>query len=184
MEYYVDNFGYVHGDIDDSCTSGIDKILYRQQMEATEKVLNNIESQIKKEKEIKKMKTPEIIDVKMKVENKVVEVTFADFTTEKAVCIEPDVFDMERAIATCVAKKAMGGSGAYNNAVRKGLKVWENELKKHEFEKAEKERIEKKHAKLKAYKQRRRERRAAEEKERQIEIQKEAYIRAMKEIEK
>lgn len=48
------------------------------------------------------MKTPEIINVKMKVENKVVEVTFADFTTEKAVCIEPDVFDMERAIATKV----------------------------------------------------------------------------------
>lgn len=50
MVYYVDTFGYVHGDIDDSCTSGIDKILYRQQMEATEKALNNIKSQIKKRK--------------------------------------------------------------------------------------------------------------------------------------
>ena len=131
MECYIDTFGDVHFDIDDFYTSGIDKISCRLQIEATEKALNNIKSQVEKEKEIRKMKTPEIIDVKMKVENKVVEVAFADFTKEKAVCIEPDVFDMERAIATCVAKKAMGGSGAYNNAVRKGLKVWENELKKH-----------------------------------------------------
>ena len=188
MGHYVDTFGDVYSNTDDSCTIGIDNILHRQQLlqflEASNCALNNIESQIKKEKEIKKMKTPEIIDVKMKVKNKVVEVAFADFTKEKAVCIEPDVFDMERAIATCVAKKAMGGSGAYNKAVRKGLKVWEKRLKKQEFDKAEKERIEKKRAKLKAYKQRRRERKEAEEKERQIEIQKEAYIRAMKELEK
>lgn len=94
MECYIDTFGDVHFDIDDFYTSGIDKILCRLQMESTEKALNNIKSQV------------------------------------------------------------------------------------------EKDRIKKKRAKLKAYKQRRRERKTSEEKERQIEIQKEAYIRAMKELEK
>ena len=129
-------------------------------------------------------KIPAIKDVNILVENKVVEVTFEDKTKEKAVCLEPDTFDLERAISICLAKKVMGGSSAYNNAVKKGLKVYDNKLNREIAEKAEKERTEKKRAKLKAYKQRRRERKIAEEKERQIEIQKEAYVRAMKELEK
>ena len=129
-------------------------------------------------------KIPAIKDVNILVENKVVEVTFEDKTKEKAVCLEPDTFDLERAISICLAKKVMGGSSAYNNAVKKGLKVYYDKLKHEIAEKTEKERIERKRAKLKAYKQRRRERKIAEEKERQIEIQKEAYVRAMKELEK
>lgn len=129
-------------------------------------------------------KIPAIKDVNILVENKVVEVTFEDKTKEKAVCLKPDVFDLERAISICLAKKVMGGSSAYNNAVKKGLKVYDDKLKHEIAEKEEKERIEKKRAKLKVYKQRRKERKVAEEKERQIEIQKEAYIRAMKELEK
>lgn len=129
-------------------------------------------------------KIPAIKDVKILVENKVVEVTFEDETKEKAVCLEPDTFDLERAISICLAKKVMGGSSAYNNAVKKGLKVYDNKLNREIAEKTEKERIERKRAKLKAYKQRRKERKIAEENERQIEIQKEAYIRAMKELKK
>ena len=129
-------------------------------------------------------KIPAIKDVNILVENKVVEVTFEDKTKEKAVCLEPDTFDLERAISICLAKKVMGGSSTYNNAVKKGLKVYDDKLKHEIAEKEEKERIEKKRAKLKVYKQRRKERKVAEEKERQIEIQKEAYIRAMKELEK
>lgn len=129
-------------------------------------------------------KIPAIKDVSILVDNKVVEVTFEDKTKEKAVCLEPDVFDLERAISICLAKKVMGGSSAYNNAVKRGLRVYEDKLNHEIAEKSEKERIEKKRAKLKAYKQRRKERKIAEENERQIEIQKEAYIRAMKELEK
>lgn len=129
-------------------------------------------------------KIPAIKDVNILVENKVVEVTFEDKTKEKAVCIKPDMFDLERAISICLAKKVMGGSSAYNNAVKKGLKVYEDKLRHEIIEKEEKERIERKRAKLKAYKQHRKERKIAEENERQIEIQKEAYIRAMKELEK
>ena len=70
MGHYVDTFGDVYDDIDDSYAMDINSIISRKQFfEASNCALNNIESQIKKKKEIKKMKTPEIIDVKMKVEN-------------------------------------------------------------------------------------------------------------------
>lgn len=58
MGHYVDTFGDVYSDTDDSCTISIDNILYRQQLrqfsKASDRALNNIESQIKNEKEIKK----------------------------------------------------------------------------------------------------------------------------------
>lgn len=123
---------------------------------------------------------PKITDVKVIVPNKVVEVTFADGTKEKSVCREPDVFSLESAISICISKKIMGGSSAYNNAVKRGVKVYEDKRKKEELDKAEQERIEKKRAKRQAYKKRRAAKREEIEKEKQIEIQKEAYIRAMK----
>lgn len=81
----------------------------------------------------------------------------------------------------------MGGSSAYNNAVKRGIKVYENKQKKEAAEKAEQERIKKKRAKRLAYKERRAVKMAEEEKQRklkereeQISIQTEAYLRAMK----
>lgn len=126
---------------------------------------------------------PKITDVKIIVPNKVVEVTFSDGTKEKSVCREPDVFSLESAISICISKKIMGGSSAYNNAVKRGIKVYEDKLKREEFDKAEQERIEKRRAKRQAYKERRDAKREEIEKEKQIEIQKEAYIRAMKAME-
>lgn len=120
-----------------------------------------------------------IKDVNILVENKVVEVTFADGTKEKAVCQEPDVFSLETAIAICLSKKIMGGSSAYNNAVKRGVKVYEDKIKEAELAKAEHERIAKKRAKRLAYKERKMAKRKAQEREEKIEIQKEAYIRAM-----
>lgn len=120
-----------------------------------------------------------IKDVNILVPNKVVEVTFADGIKEKAVCREPDVFSLETAIAICISKKIMGGSSAYNNAVKRGVKVYEDKLKEAELAKAEHERIEKKRAKRLAYKEKKTAKRKAQEREEKIEIQKEAYIRAM-----
>ena len=122
---------------------------------------------------------PIVTDVRIIVPNKVVEVTFSDGTKEKAVCHKDDTFTLEAAIAICISKKIMGGSSAYNNAVKRGIKVYEDKLKREEFNKAEQERIEKRRAKRLAYKKRREEKKVQVEKERQIEIQKEAYIRAM-----
>ena len=123
-----------------------------------------------------------IKDVNVIIPDKVVEVTFGDGTKEKSVCREPDVFSLEQAIAICIGKKIMGGSGAYNNAIKRGLKVYEDKLKKEKIDKAEQERIANKHAKRIAYKKRKAAEREQAEKERQIEIQKEAYIRAIEEM--
>jgi hypothetical protein len=124
-----------------------------------------------------------IRDVNIIVPKKVVEVTFADGTKQKSVCQEPDVFSLETAISICLLKKIMGGSSAYNNAVKRGVKVYENKLKKIEEDKAEQERIAKKRTKREAYKARRVAKREATEKEKAIAIQTEAYIRAMEEME-
>lgn len=127
-----------------------------------------------------------VVDVNIVVPDKVVEVTFADGTKEKSVCREPDVFSLESAISICISKKIMGGSSAYNNAVKRGMKVYEDKQKKEAAKKAEQERIEKKRAKRLAYKERRAAKRFEEEKQRkareredQIAIQMEAYLRAM-----
>lgn len=133
-----------------------------------------------------RIKFHEIKDVNIIVPNKVVEVTFADGTKEKSVCREPDTFSLESAISICISKKIMGGSSAYNNAVKCGMKVYEDRQKREATEKEERERIEKKRAKRLAYKERRAVKRAEEEnkrkareREEKIAIQTEAYLRAM-----
>lgn len=125
-----------------------------------------------------------IKNVEIIIPNKVVEVTFTDGVKTKSVCREPDVFSLETAIGICISKYIMGGSGAYNNAVKSGLKLYSDKIKKEAEEKAEQERINKKRKKRIAYKERRKAKKELEEKERQIEIQKEAYLRAMKEMER
>lgn len=119
---------------------------------------------------------PQIADVNIIVPDKVVEVTFADGTKEKSVCRESDIFSLESAISICISKKIMGGSSAYNNAIKRGMKVYEKKLEFEKHQKEEQERIEKKRAKRLAYK----ERRATKRREEQIAIQTEAYLRAMK----
>ena len=125
----------------------------------------------------------QVADVNVIVQDKVVEVTFLDGTKEKSVCREPDVFSLEQAIGICISKKIMGGSGAYNNTIKRAIKVYEEKLREEQRDKEEQERIERKRAKKKAYKARRATKREQVEREKQIEIQKEAYVRAMKEVE-
>lgn len=120
-----------------------------------------------------------IKDVDILVPNKVVQVTFTDGSTEKAVCQEPDVFSLEQAISICIAKKMMGGSGAFNNAVRHGIRVYNYKLNKEVADKAEQERIAKKKTKDAEKRALRRAKKEQQEKEKQIEIQAEAFVRAM-----
>lgn len=119
-----------------------------------------------------------ITDVNMIVPNKVVEVTFNAGDKQKAVCQEPDIFSLEQAISICLAKHLLGGTSAYNKAVKNGVKVYEENKKEMQSIKEEDERIAKRRAKKAAYMKRRAEKRREE----QIEIQKEAYIRALKEV--
>lgn len=114
-----------------------------------------------------------IDDVKIVVPNKVVEVTFDDRTKEKAVCAKEDTFSLDAAITICIAKHMLGGSSAYNNAVRKANKILVNKAK------ADAEQKTKRVAKYEAYKKRK----AEKKREQEIELRKEAYKRAMKELE-
>lgn len=119
-----------------------------------------------------------ITDVNILVPNKVVEVTFVDGDKQKSVCQEPDVFSLEQAISICLTKHLLGGSSTYNKVIKDGMKVYKKKLDEDKAAKAEKERIAKRRSKKAAYMKRK----AEKKREEQIEIQKEAYIRAMESI--
>ncbi len=126
---------------------------------------------------------PDITDVSV-ANDRVVFVTFADGTKEKAVLAADDQFSLEQGISICITKKLLSmktednGSSVYNKIVEKGLKVVEDKKKKAEAEKQEKQVKSNRIKKLKAKKARK----ANAAREAQIEIQKEAYLRAMREF--
>ena len=141
----------------------------------------------------------EIKDINIIVPNKVVEVTFVDNHKEKMICHQDDEFDLSRCLFIAIAKrmykqsytcegieyKATGLSmlKEYVKIVDKAIKAYEKKLtdiaKAENEHKAYLERIEKKRIK----KAERDTRRSNAVKEEMIEMQKEAYIRAMDEIE-
>lgn len=109
------------------------------------------------------------------INDKVVIVTFADGTTEKAVCSPKDAFDLERAIEICICKKVFGGTKAYNNAIKDALKDVAAIDKQKKADKEKAERIAKKKAKEIERKILRREKKRQE----QVDIQAEAFLKAM-----
>ena len=120
--------------------------------------------------------------------DRVIMVKFSDGTTEKAVLDESDTFSVEQGIAICLTKKLLStltrgnGGSVYNKLVEYGVKTYEAiEARKAEVAKENAEKAAK--AKRVAEKARRKkERKAAEQREADIEIQKEAYLRAMREL--
>lgn len=117
-----------------------------------------------------------IMDVNVLVKDKVVEVTFYGGDKQKAVCAEEDTFDLETAISICITKHLLGGTKAYNDAVKRGMKVYKDKQKKIAEEEKLKKLIANKRAKRLAKKQKQTEKKREEA----IAIQTEAYIRAMK----
>ena len=115
-----------------------------------------------------------IVDYKI-INNTVVIVTFSDGTTEKAVCDENDTFDFEKAIEICVCKKKFGGTKEYNNAIKKALKQVHSIDDKKEKESEEQERI----AHRKAKYAERQAKRKAKRRQEQVNIQSEAFFKAM-----
>lgn len=104
-----------------------------------------------------------IIAIKEIVPNKVYEYTFGDEDVQKTVCSESDQFSMEDSITIAYAKHFMGGSGKYNRAVDKAMKLFTNQKAAEEKAKKKAERI-------------------ARKREAEIELQAEAYRRAMQSI--
>ena len=137
----------------------------------------NIERKVGSEKENQEMKSNmcEIVDYKIFNDNKVVVVCFADGTEERAVRDDRDAFDLERAIEVCCMKKLLGGSAAYNKLIHKAVNQVKAIDKKRVAEKEEAERLAKKRQKDIEAKIKRKEKKRQE----QVEIQKEAYLKAM-----
>lgn len=143
-----------------------------------------------------------IKDINIIVPNKVVEVIFINGTKEKMICHDDDEFDIRKCLFIALAKRLYKNNYTFEGIEfkaqelmyqKKYVKIVDSALKNYERKqrestkleanyKAEQERIEKKRAKKLAYKKRRDARREQADKEKQIEIQKEAYIRAMNEM--
>lgn len=120
--------------------------------------------------------------------DRVIMVKFSDGTTEKAVLDESDTFSVEQGIAICMTKKLLStltrgnGGSVYNKLVEYGVKTYEA-IEAHKAEVAKEKTEKAAKAKRDAEKaQRKKERKAAEQREADIEIQKEAYLRAMREL--
>jgi len=147
---------------------------------------------------------PEIItDINIIVPNKVVEVTFADGKKEKMICHEEDTFNLRNCLFIAIAKHLYKKDYTFEGIewkafelthLKKYVKIVDAALKEFDRKqkeidrleedcKADQERIERKRAKRQAYKERRAAKREQEEKDKQIAIQKEAYIHAIKYME-
>lgn len=120
---------------------------------------------------------PDIKDVIVH-NNCVVIVEFTDDTSEKAVLHPCDEFSVEQGISICITKKFVGGSSIYNKLIDRAIKVMINndaeKTKREQEDEARKER-KKKNDEKKA-------RRKAAKREEYIETQKEAYVRALREV--
>ena len=112
--------------------------------------------------------------------DKAVLVTFADGTKTKAVLDDIDEFTLEQGISICITKKLLGkdGDSVYNKIINRAFKV--KQQNEAAAEKAAAGRLEKKRRKEAAAAKKARKK--AKKREEQIEIQKEAYIRAMREL--
>ena len=119
-----------------------------------------------------------IIEIKEIVPNKVYEYRFVDGDIQKTVCSDSDQFSMEDSITIAYAKHFMGGSGRYNRAVDKAMKLFVNQKAAEEKAKKEAEA-----AKIRQEKKaKKRAERIARKREAEIELQAEAYRRAMQSI--
>lgn len=128
------------------------------------------------------------IEVKHNGENStVIFVTFKDGKTEKAVLDKDDEFSFEHGLTIIMLEKLLSdmgvdGKSVHNKLVNRALKFYDKQ-EKEKADKAKKEADEKARKKRAEEKQRAKKcKQSAAEREYQIEIQKEAYLRAMKEI--
>ena len=117
-------------------------------------------------------------DIKdIQVYNNVVIMTFADGTTTKAVLDAEDEFNLENGISICITKKLLGNDGdsVYNKIIKRAFNVMKHkeEAAAAEYEKKMREKC-RKEAALKRHNKK-----MLKKREEVIEIQKEAYLRAI-----
>ena len=130
---------------------------------------------------------PHIKNVQV-IKDRVVIVSFADDSKEKAVLDSADTFSLEQGISICITKKMLSmqtrgnGSSAYNKLINHCLKVYENNRKAEEKAKADEQAAKEKEKKAADKARAKRIKKTNKNREREIEIQKEAYLRAMREF--
>lgn len=122
---------------------------------------------------------------------KVIRVTFTDEKQEKVVCDKVDTFDLRKGLCIAIAKHMYKDKYTLEGIEEKALevsytkeyvKMVDKAIREHEkFEKTEKERIEKEKEEKRLAHAKRMER-DKKRREHKIEIQKEAYLRAMREF--
>lgn len=122
-----------------------------------------------------------ISDIKdVTVYNKTVLVTFADGTKTVAVLDSEDDFNLEQGISICITKKLLGkeGSSVYNKLIKRAFKVKEQNEKAVEDVKKAKE-AEKRRKELALV---RHKKKMAKKREQEVEMYKEAIIKAIKSL--
>lgn len=135
---------------------------------------------------------PDIKDVRILTdgnENTGVAVTFTDNTTMKAILNrdEHDVFSLEQGISICITKKLLAmksknGESLYNKIVNRAKRFYINRLREERLQLEREEAQAKKREKIARKNRAWWEKKRNKQREEQIEIQKEAYIRAMREL--
>ena len=109
----------------------------------------------------------------------VVKVSFKDGTFTKSVAESAEDFDIYTGIAFCLFKKFLGGNGHknFNKMMRTAMKIFDKQEENKKKEEEEKKRQNEKRKKLVMKKKAKK----MKEKEEAIDIQKQGYLRAMKE---
>lgn len=115
-----------------------------------------------------------IIDYKI-INDTVVIFTFWDGTEIKTVCNPNDKFDLYEAAKIAICKKKFGGTKEFNNALRDAVRQVDAVTKRKADEVAELERIKKRKVKYAERQAKRKEKR----RQAQIDIQSEAFLKAM-----
>lgn len=165
-------------EISSNISSNISKILKEDKESIIKKdtkgtTNKNMENTNKVDKE-KKYDPYEIVDYKV-INDTVVIITFADGTTEKAVCNKNDTYDFERAIEICICKKKFGGTKEYNTAIKNALRQVKAVDDKKNKEAEETELAKRREAKIAKRKAKRKEQR----RQQRIDDMSEAFLKAM-----
>ena len=138
-----------------------------------------------------RVRLPKITNIEM-YNDRVVKVTFDDGSFTKSVCQENDVFDLDVGITICLIKKMLdagkgNGTRIYNDIIRDAHKLINDKENEKMAKKMEKEKAKKKTHKVMKKKQAKKmnplENLRTATKEEAIDIQKQAFIRAMQELE-
>lgn len=133
----------------------------------------------------------EISSYEILARNKVIRVSFSDNTQEKVVCDENDKFDLRRGLFVALSKKIYKDKytleGIEHMATelsyqKKYVKMVDKAIKEHDRKLVEEENKKHEEAMKKRLAHERKVKRDKKKRERAINIQKEAYVRAMKEI--